>query len=123
MVTFKPTDTTDYTFASDNVTINVAKAQLTVAANSAAINAGQAIPELTVSYSGFVNGDTPAVLTQAPSVTTSATSASPAGSYPIVAAGASAVNYTITFVSGTLAVNPARDGRGRLNPKGQDGKT
>jgi hypothetical protein len=38
---------------------------------------------------------------------TAATPASPAGSYPITAAGAAAANYAITFVAGTLTVTPA----------------
>jgi hypothetical protein len=62
---------------------------------------------LTASYSGFVNGDTAASLTTPPSLTTSATSASPLGTYPIAAAGASSNNYTITYGSGTLTITQA----------------
>ena len=64
------------------------------------------IPDFTASYSGFVNGDTPADLTQA-SLTTSATSSSTVGLYPINVAGASSRNYTITYVPGTLAITKA----------------
>src|SRR5439155_10467479 len=62
---------------------------------------------LTVSYSGFVNGDTAASLTTPPSVTTTAAAASHAGSYPITASGAVTADYTIGYVAGTLTVNVA----------------
>ena len=67
---------------------------------------GQANPALTVSYSGFVNGDTPASLTTVPTVTTTATTTSPVGSYPITASGAVDPNYTISYVAGTLTISP-----------------
>jgi hypothetical protein len=61
---------------------------------------------LTASYSGFVNGDTASSLTTPPALTTTATAASPAGSYPITASGAASPNYTISYTGGTLTVNP-----------------
>jgi hypothetical protein len=87
-------------------TIMVSKAALTVTANNATMNVGAALPAFTASYTGFVNGDTAAVLSGAPSLTTTATSSSPAGLYPItVSQGTlSAANYTFTFVNGTLSV-------------------
>ena len=51
---------------------NVGKAVLTVTANNASRAYGAANPTFTASYNGFVNGDTPAVLTGAPSLTTTA---------------------------------------------------
>ncbi len=50
---------------------------------------GAALPALTATYSGLVNGDTAASLTTAPSLSTTATAASPviSGGYPITAAG------------------------------------
>ena len=59
---------------------------------------------MTVSYSGFVNGDTAASLTTQPTVTTTATTASPVGTYPITASGATSANYTMSYVNGTLTV-------------------
>src|SRR5262249_45666349 len=80
---------------------------LTVKANSFSILQGDPLPTLTATITGFVNGDTPAVVTGAASLTTTATSASDAGSYPItVSAGTlTAANYMFTFVNGTLMVN------------------
>ena len=58
-----------------------------------------------MSYSGFVNGDTSASLTTQPTVTTTATTTSPVGTYPITASGAVDPNYTISYVAGTLTIN------------------
>jgi hypothetical protein len=68
---------------------------------------GAVLPLLTVSYTGFVNGDTSASLTTLPSVTTTATAGSDVGSYPITASGAASPNYTMSYVDGTLTVTPA----------------
>ena len=59
-------------------------------------------PEITASYSGLVNGDVaPAT---APTCSTTATSASAAGTYPSTCAGAADPNYTFTAVDGTVTV-------------------
>jgi hypothetical protein len=88
---------------------NVTPAFLTVTANNASKVYGTANPAFTPIYSGFVNGDTSAVLTGSPSLTTTATAASPAGSYPITAAAGTlaAANYSFVFVNGTLTITKA----------------
>jgi hypothetical protein len=108
-VTFTPTDTTDYTTAGATVNLTVNQAVLTVTANNASKVYGTANPAFTPSYSGFVNGDTGAVLTGSPSLTTTATAASPAGSYTITAAAGSlaAANYSFALVNGTLTITKA----------------
>jgi hypothetical protein len=68
---------------------------------------GSALPTLTASYGGFVNGDTPASLTAVPILTTAATAGSPVGSYAITAGGAASGNYTISYLPGSLTVTPA----------------
>ncbi len=93
------------TYVTGRLTVN--KAPLTITANSQTIVAGQNLPALTGSYSGFVNGDTSASLTTPPTLSTTASAGSPAGTYPITVSGASSPNYTITSVAGTLTVNPA----------------
>ena len=55
---------------------------------------GAAVPALTATYSGFVNGNTASSLTTQPALTTTATAASPVGTYPITASGAASPNYT-----------------------------
>ena len=52
-------------------------------ANDASKVYGDALPTFTASYNGFVNGDGQGVLTGSPSLTTTATSSSPVGSYTI----------------------------------------
>jgi hypothetical protein len=97
----------NYSLATSNaVQILVNKATLTVTANSTSRAVGAANPTFTASYSGFVNGDTSAVLGGAPSLTTTATTSSVAGTYPITAAVGTltAANYTFVFVNGTLSV-------------------
>ena len=51
-------------------------AALTITANNQTKVYGAALPTLTASYSGFVNGDTSASLTTQPTLTTTATAAS-----------------------------------------------
>jgi hypothetical protein len=106
MVTFTPTDTTDYTTATDSVVLTVNQATLTVTANNASRVYGQANPAFTYTINGFVNGDTSAVVSGAASLTTSATTSSAPGNYTIVVGlgTLSAANYTFAFQDGTLAV-------------------
>ena len=88
----------------------VAKAPLTVAANPVSTNYGGPLPPLTASITGFVNGDTAAVVSGAPTLSTTATASSGAGLYPItVARGTlSAVNYSFpNLESGILTVSKA----------------
>jgi hypothetical protein len=85
-------------------TLVIAPALLTVTANNASMTVGAAVPALTASYNGFVPGDSAAVLSGSPTLSTTATSSSPAGLYPItvVQGTLSAANYTFAFVNGTL---------------------
>ena len=66
--------------------------------------AGLPNPPLTASYVGFVGGDDTNSLTTQVTLTTTATTNSPVGTYPITASGAVAPNYTISYNSGTLTV-------------------
>src|SRR5439155_11837727 len=65
-------------------------------------------PTFTASYSGLVNGDTPASLTTPPTLSANATAASHVSGnpYTITAAGAFDTDYTIGYVAGTLMVTP-----------------
>ncbi len=88
-----------------NGTLSVTRAPLTIEVNDVSRLVGQPNPPFTVSYNGFVNGDGPSALKSPPSLSTSATTSSPAGVYPIIVSGASSPNYTITFIPGTLTVS------------------
>ena len=107
-VTFSPADTNSYVPVTTNAKLVVLPAPLTITAADAAMLYGTAPPPLTATYSGFVNGDTAGSLTAPPVLATIATGASPAGSYPITVSGAASPNYTISYASGTLTVNPAQ---------------
>lgn len=95
-----------YPPANATQTLTVTKAPLTITADDKSKPEGDPNPALTVTYSGFVYGETPAVLTTPVTVTTTAVTTSPAGQYPIVPSAATAVNYDISFVNGTLTVSP-----------------
>lgn len=90
-----------------NGTLTVTPAPLTVLADGVERTYGDPNPTLTVTYEGFKNGETAAVLTTQPSVTTTATATSPVGTYPITPAGAAAQNYTITYDPAPLTILPA----------------
>jgi hypothetical protein len=97
----------NYTFTYQTGTMTVGPAPLIVTADNNAMALGGPLPVLIVSYSGFVNGDNASKLTAKPAITTTATSSSPAGAYPIIASGAIDPNYNFTYLPGTLTVNPA----------------
>ncbi len=105
------TFTGDANFAtsSGSATLTVTKPALTVTANSVSRVYGDPNPAFTYTITGFVNGDTPSVVTGSAICTTTATAASPAGTYPITCAQGTlaAANYTFTFIAGTLTVTPA----------------
>lgn len=59
-------------------------------------------------FEGFVNGDTPASLAGALTLTTAAGRSSHVGTYVVRASGVSSPDYDITFVDGSLAVERVR---------------
>ena len=88
-------------------TLTISKAQLTIAAINQSKTYGALNPELTVTYSGFLNGDTKADLSAQPIANTIANAGSGAGSYDIVVSGAVSNKYDIVYSKGTLTVNKA----------------
>src|SRR5208283_2902159 len=84
-------------------------ATLTVTANPATSVYGQPLPSLTYAITGFVNKDPSSVVSGAPALSTTATTASNAGNYPItVMTGTlSAANYSFFYVNGTLTIQQA----------------
>ena len=103
-VVFTPIDTGRYAPVTVNRTITVNPVALTVTANNATREVGQANPTFTVTYAGFVNGDTPANLATQPTASSAANGSSPIGTYSIVPSGGFSPNYTFTYVAGTLTV-------------------
>ena len=87
-----------------NGTLTITKAPLKITAKSYTKKQGEANPEFDVTYEGFKNNETDAVLTTKPTVTCAATKDSPAGTYDITVSGAVAANYEISYVAGTLTI-------------------
>ena len=97
----------NYTVTVSNGTLTVTPAVLTVTAANASMVFGDPVPALSGTITGIKNGDNITA-----GYSTTATSTSPVGSYPIVAAvsdnGTGAlVNYTVTINNATLTINPA----------------
>lgn len=88
-------------------TYTVEPAPVTIIANDVSRKYGTENPELTCSFFGFKNGETKDVLTHLPNVETTATLQSNVGTYPIIATGAEAKNYTFSYERGTLTITKA----------------
>src|SRR5262249_32818035 len=99
--------TSNYNFVVTNGTLTVGKALLSIIADDKTKTYGDANPPLTITYSGFVNGETIANVSVLPTVSSAVTAATGAGSYPITATGGSAANYDFVYVPGTFVVNKA----------------
>jgi hypothetical protein len=97
----------NYTITFGNGTLAITPAALKVRADDKNKIYGAPLPALTVSYEGFVLGETPGGLAGTLELTTAATAGSPVADYAIHASGLTSSNYIITFGSGTLAVTPA----------------
>lgn len=102
-------------------TLTVTPATLTITADNISMPYGgpaivppatsPVFPTLTYTVTGFVNGDTSAVLTGSASCTTTATLASTVGSYPITCTQGTLTApsyYTLVFVNGSFTVTPVQ---------------
>ena len=100
---------TNYSASSGPGDLTVAQAPLTVTANPASKTYAAPDPTFTVSYSGFAPGDTASSLSGTLSFATNepATGYAPVGTYTITPSGLTSANYSITYIGGTLTVNPA----------------
>jgi len=97
------------TSVTQDITVN--PAQLTVTANSLTMIYGASIPTLTYNTSGWVGSDASSstAVTGAPSLSTTATSTSNSGTYPITISKntLASTDYNFTFVNGTMTVTGA----------------
>jgi hypothetical protein len=98
------TNITDYNVVYVDGTLTVGKATLTVTAADANRTYGTPNPTFSASATGVENGDT-FTYTE----TTTAATASPVGTYPIVptAAGVNLSNYTVVYANGILTITQA----------------
>jgi sugar lactone lactonase YvrE/uncharacterized protein (DUF2345 family) len=99
-----------YSAASATQSFTISTAPLTVTANPIAIPYGQSIPQLPYTFGPLVNGDSlTTAVNGTPALSTTATSSSNPGAYPItVLTGTlAAANYSFVFVPGTLTIQQA----------------
>lgn len=97
----------NFVSSTSTLALTVNPAPLSIAANNASRQYGAKDPAFTVSYSGFVNGDTAAALTGTLLCTAGDTASSPTGAYAINCSGLSSLNYIIAYAPGTLTITPA----------------
>ncbi|MDB5336030.1 MAG: Cadherin domain protein, partial [Planctomycetaceae bacterium] len=84
-------------------TFHVNPATLTFTANDQFVQFGGPAPQLTGTFSGFINGDGIGSVTTNPTLTVVGT-VGDAGTYVITGSGGQAGNYAIQYVAGTLSV-------------------
>lgn len=87
-----------------NGSMTITKAPLTITAKSYTIKRGEEIPTLEATYTGLKNRETDTVFTKKPVISTVAKPDTLPGTYPIVASGAEAKNYEMSYVDGTLTI-------------------
>ncbi len=108
-------DTNDVT-GSVSDTLVIAKAPLVIAGDAVTATVGAIVPPLGFHFVGLmpVDGDGSAVLLGTPALTTTATSASPAGTYPLTVSlsGVHADNYALTAEAGSVVLAPDASGGG-----------
>jgi hypothetical protein len=104
-VTFTPANSANYTMITATVALLVNPAVLTVTANSTSAPFGTT-PVLGTTITGFVNGDTRSEVSGAAALTTTASTYSLPGSYPVTIGPGTlaAANYTFNLVDGAYTV-------------------
>jgi MBG domain (YGX type)/FG-GAP-like repeat len=85
-------------------TLTVLPAPLQISADPKSKQYSDPLPQLTATFTGLVLGETPAVLSGALVLETTATRLSAPGTYPIAIGGLASPNYAIVYVNSTLTV-------------------
>jgi hypothetical protein len=104
-VVFTPTDTNDYTPATNTVSLLVNPAALTVTANNASRPYGQTNPVFTGTVTGVTNGDN-ITAAYATTATTNTAAGTNAITPSLVDPMNRQTNYTVTLHNGILTVTP-----------------
>ena len=97
----------NYNSTNGTVSDSIGLASLTVVAADAVRGYGATNPVFTVSYVGFVNGETNSALGGTLVVDSVADTNSPLGTYPITASGLTSADYQIGYQAGVLTVTNA----------------
>lgn len=106
-VTATQSGTSNYNAATATRTFTVNKATLIATADNKTREYGDANPAFTVSYSGFVNGDSKAELATQPSPSSAAVASSNIGDYSIALSTITDANYAMVYRNGTLSISKA----------------
>ncbi len=102
-----------FTKGDESFTVNVVyrytvkPAKLTAKVNNVSREYGEENPQFSVSYSGFISGESESVLATQPTIYTTATKKSNVGDYPITISGGNATNYEFVYEPGVLTVTKA----------------
>lgn len=104
-----------FTFANDDMSFDVEipytytinPVTLKAKINDATRQYGEADPQFSTTYTGFVNNEDVSALTSLGNYTTTATATSDVGTYTIKQSGATAKNYVFEYEDGTLTVSKA----------------
>jgi gliding motility-associated-like protein len=92
----------DYTYVDGVLSVN--KTPLIATGDHKTKVYGSSNPVLTISYSGFKNGEDASVLDTIPVASTNALSTSNVGTYAITLSGGTDNNYDLTLVNGSLEI-------------------
>ena len=95
---------TNYNIGYSNGTLTIAQAVLVATADNHSRAYGQPNPVFTISYTGFVNGESTNVLDVLPTASSSATITSTPGSHVISTVGGTDNNYVFSHVDGSLTI-------------------
>ncbi len=101
---------TTYSAASATQTVTAAPVPLTITASGGSFTYGGTVPTIMPGYSVFVGTDTAASLPTAPICSTTATSTSPVSGNPYTSSCTGPAldgNYAVTYMNGSVTVNPA----------------
>ncbi|MBR2167275.1 MAG: InlB B-repeat-containing protein, partial [Paludibacteraceae bacterium] len=90
---------------AQNFNVTIGTKALTVTADNKAVTYGNAAPEYTASYDGFIAGESAANLGGELAFACEYTAESNVGTYTITPSGLTSGNYNITFIAGTLTVS------------------
>jgi uncharacterized repeat protein (TIGR02543 family) len=100
------TDTNYQSASTTPYPFTISKSALEVTASSPTVIYGAAKPTINAIYAGLVNGEVGATVVTGQSCDTVYTTTSPVGSLPATScSGGSAVNYSISYVSGSITIN------------------
>jgi hypothetical protein len=109
--TLSPTSVlSNYKITYNTALFTINKTTLTVTATSTTKILDAPNPTFSTTYSGFKFSDGPSSLGGTLSCTTTGTTTSPVGGYPITCSGLTSSNYAFTYVTGTLKILYASSG-------------